>query len=163
MPREESQDLVHNNRSFHNMLVNEVDVEYQGQDGETVYDKVWLFDFEEPAENEFLAVNQFTIIEDGNNRRPDIILFINGLPLLVIKLKRPDKDTGFEDDEIIWDASKQFQTYKKDIPRLFRYNAFLLISDVQGAMAGTLTSNREWFVPWKTVDPTFGSKHIFTN
>ncbi|MDY0130220.1 MAG: type I restriction endonuclease, partial [Methanosarcina vacuolata] len=75
--REESQDLVHNNRSFHNMLVNGVDVEYQGQDGETVYDKVWLIDFAKPAENEFLAVNQFTIIEDGNNRRPDIILFVN--------------------------------------------------------------------------------------
>ncbi|MCO5382145.1 MAG: type I restriction endonuclease [Methanosarcina barkeri] len=125
--REESQDLVHNNRSFHNMLVNGVDVEYQGQDGEAVYDKVWLFDFAEPAENEFLAVNQFTIIEDGNNRRPDIILFINGLPLVVIELKRPDEDNGFEDDEIIWDAYKQFQTYKKEIPSIFQYNAFLLI------------------------------------
>jgi len=150
--REESQDLVHNNRSFHNMLVNGVDVEYQGQDGETVYDKVWIIDFAEPAENEFLAVNQFTIIEDGNNRRPDIILFVNGLPLVVIELKRPDEDSSFGDDEIIWDAYQQFQTYKKDIPGLFRYNAFLLISDGQDAMAGTLTSNREWFIPWKTID-----------
>ncbi|AKB48563.1 Type I restriction-modification system, restriction subunit R [Methanosarcina sp. Kolksee] len=152
MLREESQDLVHNNRSFHNMLVNGVDVEYQGQDGETVYDKVWLIDFAKPAENEFLAVNQFTIIEDGNNRRPDIILFVNGLPLVVIELKRPDEDSSFGDDEIIWDAYQQFQTYKKDIPGLFRYNAFLLISDGQDAMAGTLTSNREWFIPWKTID-----------
>ncbi len=134
------------------MLVNGVDVEYQGQDGETVYDKVWLFDFTEPEENEFLAVNQFTIIEDGNNRRPDIILIINRLPLVVIELKRPDEDSSFEDDEILWDAYSQFQTYKKDIPRLFRYNAFLLISDGQDAMAGTLTSNSEWFVPWKTID-----------
>ncbi|KKH45976.1 DEAD/DEAH box helicase [Methanosarcina sp. 1.H.A.2.2] len=150
--REESQDLVHNNRAFHNMLVNGVDVEFQGQDGETVYDKVWLFDFGKPLENEFLAINQFTIIEDGNNRRPDIILFVNGLPLVVVELKRPDEENGFEDEEIIWDAYKQFQTYKKEIPALFRYNSFLLISDGQDAMAGTLTSNREWFVPWKTVD-----------
>lgn len=150
--RAESQDPVHDNRAFHSMLVNGVDVEYQGQEGETVYDKVWLFDFEEPLENEFLAVNQFTIIEDGNNRRPDIILFVNGLPLVVAELKRPDEDSGFEDEEIIWDAYKQFQTYKKEIPGLFRYNAFLLISDGQDAMVGTLTSNREWFVPWKTID-----------
>ena len=98
--RAESQDLVHNNRSFHKMLVNGVDVEYQGQDGETVYDKVWLFDFAKPEENDFLAVNQFTIIENGNNRRPDIILFVNGLPLVVIELKRPDEDNGFNDEEI---------------------------------------------------------------
>ncbi|WP_205793690.1 type I restriction endonuclease subunit R [Methanosarcina sp. MSH10X1] len=151
--REESQDLVHNNRAFHNMLVNGVDVEYQGRDGETVYDKVWLFDFAEPAENEFLAVNQFTIAEDGNNRRPDIILYVNGLPLVVVELKRPDEENGFADDEIIWDAYKQLRTYKKEIPGLFRYNAFLLISDGQDARVGTLTSNnREWFVPWKTID-----------
>jgi type I restriction enzyme, R subunit len=134
------------------MLVNGVDVEFQGQNGETVYDKVWLFDFEEPLENEFLAINQFTIIEDGNNRRPDIILFVNGLPLVVVELKRPDGENGFEDEEIIWDAYKQFQTYKKEIPAFFRYNSFLLISDGQDARAGTLTSSREWFVPWKTID-----------
>ncbi|WP_410510363.1 type I restriction endonuclease subunit R [Methanosarcina hadiensis] len=150
--RAESQDPVHNNRAFHNMLVNGVDVEYQGQDGENVYDKVWLFDFAKPLENEFLAVNQFTVIEDGNNRRPDIILFVNGLPIVVVELKRPDEESGFENEEIIWDAYKQFQTYKKEIPGLFRYNAFLLISDGQDAMVGTLTSNREWFVPWKTID-----------
>ncbi len=150
--REESQDLIHNNRAFHDMLVNGVDVEYQGKDGETVYDKVWLFDFAEPEENEFLAVNQFTVIEDGNERRPDIVLFVNGLPLVVVELKRPDEENGYEDEEIVWDAYRQFQTYKKEIPALFRYNAFLIISDGQDAMAGTLTSNREWFVPWKTVD-----------
>ncbi len=150
--RAESQDLVYNNHSFHNMLVNGVDIEYQGQDGETIYDKVWLFDFTNPQENEFLAVNQYTIIENGKERRPDIILFVNGLPLVVIELKRPDEENGFENEEIIWDAYKQFQTYKKDIPGLFRYNAFLLISDGQDAMVGTLTSSREWFVPWKTID-----------
>lgn len=150
--RAESQDLVHNNRAFHNMLINGIDLEYKGRDGETVYDKVWLFDFGEPLENEFLAVSQFTVIEDGNNRRPDIVLFVNGLPLVVVELKRPDEENGFEDEEIIWDAYNQFQTYKKEIPGLFRYNAFLLISDGQDARAGTLTSNREWFVPWKTID-----------
>ena len=118
--RAESQDLVYDNRSFHKMLVNGVDVEYQGQDGETVYDKVWLFDFAKPDENDFLAVNQFTIIENGNNRRPDIIFFVNGLPLVVIELKRPDEENGFDDDEIIWDAYKQFLTYKREIQGLFR-------------------------------------------
>ncbi len=150
--REESQDLIHNNRAFHDMLVNGVDVEYQGKDGETVYDKVWLFDFSEPEENEFLAVNQFTVIEDGRERRPDLVLFVNGLPLVVVELKRPDEESGYEDEEIIWDAYRQFQTYKREIPALFHYNAFLIISDGQDAMAGTLSSDREWFVPWKTVD-----------
>lgn len=150
--REECQDLIHSNLAFYSMLVNGVDVEYRRENGDTVYDKVWLVDFREKGNNEFLAINQFTIIEDGHNRRPDLVLFVNGLPLVVVELKRPDEENGFEEEEIIWDAYKQLQTYKKEIPSLFRYNAFLVISDGQEARAGTLTSNREWFVPWKTVD-----------
>ena len=150
--RAESQDLIHSNQSFHNMLVNGVDVEYRNDEGEIVYDKVWLFDYEEPENNEYLAVNQFTVVENRHNRRPDIVLFINGLPLVVIELKRPEDDSDFEDDDLIWTAHNQLQTYKNEIPSLFRYNAFLIISDGQEARAGTITSNREWFVPWKTID-----------
>ncbi|MDK2892992.1 type I restriction endonuclease [Methanohalophilus sp.] len=150
--REESQDLVHSNRAFHRMLVNGVDIEYQGVDGETVYDKIWLFDFDEPENNDFLAVNQFTVIEDRNERRPDVILFVNGLPLVVIELKRPDNANEFEDNETIDNAFNQLQTYKKEIPSLFRYNAFLVISDGQDARAGSLTASSEWFVPWKTIE-----------
>ncbi|WP_292471437.1 AAA family ATPase [Methanolobus sp.] len=95
--REESQDLIHSNRSFHYMLVNGVDVEYRNKEGEVVYDKVQLFDFDDLNNNDFLAVNQFTVIENRNNRRPDIVLFINGMPLVVIELKRPEDDSDFAD------------------------------------------------------------------
>jgi len=150
--RAESQDLIHSNKSFHDMLVNGVDVEYRNDEGEIVYDKVWLFDFKNRDSNEYLAVNQFTVIENRNKRRPDIVLFINGLPLVVIELKRPENGSDFEDDDLIWTAYNQFQTYKHEIPSLFRYNSFLIISDGQEARAGTITSNREWFIPWKTID-----------
>lgn len=150
--REESQDLVHSNRSFHNMLVNGVDVEYKKDSGQTTYDKVWLFDFENFDNNDFLAVNQFTVVEDRHERRPDVILFVNGLPLVVIELKKPDNMENFEDNDLLDNAYNQLQTYKKEIPSLFRYNAILAISDGQDARAGTLTSSREWFLSWKTLD-----------
>ncbi len=150
--RTESQDLIHSNQVFHNMLVNGVDVEYRNNEGEVVYDKVWLFDFKEYCNNEYIAVNQFTVVENRNNRRPDIVLFINGLPLVVMELKRPEDDSEYEDDDLIWTAYNQFQTYKDEIPSLFRYNAFLIISDGQEARAGTITSSRQWFTSWKTID-----------
>ncbi len=150
--RTESQDLIHSNQVFHNMLVNGVDVEYRNNEGEVVYDKVWLFDFKEYSNNEYIAVNQFTVVENRNNRRPDIVLFINGLPLVVMELKRPEDDSEYEDDDLIWTAYNQFQTYKDEIPSLFRYNAFLIISDGQEARAGTITSSRQWFTSWKTID-----------
>ncbi len=111
--RSESPDLIINNRRFHKMLANGVDVEFRKGD-RVVSDKVWLFDFENISRNEFLAVNQYTIIENNHNRRPDIILFVNGLPLVVIELKNPA-----DENATAFSAFKQFQTYKVQIPSLF--------------------------------------------
>ncbi|MBU4492310.1 MAG: hypothetical protein KKD69_07600 [Euryarchaeota archaeon] len=145
--RTESPHLIINNQSFHKMLVEGVDVEYRRKDGSIVGDKVWLFDFKAPQNNEFLAVNQFTIIENNNHRRVDIILFVNGLPLVVIELKNPADETA-----TIWSAFNQLETYKDQIASLFTYNEILVISDGPEARAGTITSNKEWFLAWKTID-----------
>lgn len=144
--RTENPDLITNNHNFHRMLVDGLDVEYR-RDGRIVGDKVWLFDFKNPEKNEFLAVNQFTIIEDKNNRRPDVILFVNGLPLVVIELKNPADETATIDT-----AYNQFQTYKEEIPSLFKFNEILVVSDGLKARAGTITSMKERFTPWKTID-----------
>ncbi|MEK7447868.1 MAG: HsdR family type I site-specific deoxyribonuclease [Planctomycetota bacterium] len=124
------------------------------EENRIVHDLVWLFDFLEPDNNEFLAVNQFTVIEDnpassagGHNRRPDIVIFVNGLPLAVIELKNPA-----DENATIWTAYNQFETYKAQIPTLFNYNEILVISDGIEARAGTITSGREWFMPWKTIE-----------
>lgn len=146
--RFESQSLTVNNQSFHNMLVNGVDVEYRN-DGRIVGDKVWLFDFSKPKKNEFLAVNQFTVIENNNNRRPDVVLFINGLPLAVIELKNPA-----DENATVKTAFNQFETYKAQIPSLFRFNEILVISDGIEAKSGTISSDWERFLPWKTIDGT---------
>jgi len=144
--RSESQNLVENNQSFHDMLVNGVDVEYRK--GERIIgDKVWLFDYKTIKNNEFLAVNQFTIIENNDNRRPDILLFVNGLPLVEIELKNPA-----DENATIWTAFNQFETYKQQIPSLFRFNEICVISDGLEARAGTITSDKERFMPWKTID-----------
>ncbi|MEM4398113.1 MAG: type I restriction endonuclease subunit R, partial [Candidatus Woesearchaeota archaeon] len=145
--RTESQNQIINNQHFHKMLINGVDVEYKNKNGEIKNDKVWLFDFKNIDNNEFLAVNQFTIVEERNNRRPDIILFINGLPLVLIELKNPT-----DENATIWSAFNQFETYKQQIPSIFRFNEILVISDGLEARAGTLTSNKERFMPWKTID-----------
>ena len=144
--RTESPELVTNNKNFHNYLVNGVDVEYR-HEGRIKGDIVNVFDFETPETNDFLAVNQFTVIEGNNNRRPDIVLFVNGLPLAVIELKNPA-----DEEATIWSAYRQLQTYKEEIPSLFTYNELLVVSDGTQARAGTITSNQEWFLPWKTID-----------
>lgn len=144
--RSESPDLVINNHRFHKMLANGVDVEFRRGD-RVVSDKVWLFDFENISRNEFLAVNQYTIIENNHNRRPDIILFVNGLPLVVIELKNPA-----DENATALSAFKQFQTYKTQIPTLFNFNEILVVSDGFDAKAGTITSDWERFLPWKTID-----------
>ena len=145
--RVESQNLVANNQAFHNMLVNGVDVEYRKRDGHAAWDKVWLFDFADPDNNEFLAVNQFTVIEDNCNRRPDIVIFVNGLPLALIELKNPA-----DENATVWTAFNQFETYKNEIPSLFHYNELLVISDGMEARTGTVSSGREWFMLWRMVD-----------
>ncbi len=144
--RSESPALVVNNRRFHKMLANGVDVEYRRGD-RVVSDKVWLFDFKDISENKFLAVNQFTVIENNHNRRPDIVLFVNGLPLAVIELKNPS-----DENATAHSAFKQFQTYKLQIPSLFNFNEILVVSDGFDAKAGTITSEWERFQPWKTSD-----------
>ncbi|UZE92474.1 MAG: type I restriction endonuclease subunit R [Methanosarcinales archaeon] len=147
--RTDSPKLVANNQAFHRMLVNGVDIEYRTE-GRIVGDKVWLFDFQNTQNNEFLAVNQFTVIEENNNRRPDLVLFVNGLPLAVIELKNPA-----DEEATIWSAYHQFQTYKERIPSLFQFNELLVISDGLEARAGTITTNTDRFMHWKTID---GSK-----
>ena len=145
--RTESPDLITNNHNFHKMVVDGIDIEYRRDDGSIAWGKVWLLDFENPEKNEFLAVNQFTVIENNNNRRPDIVLFINGLPLIVIELKNPA-----DENATIRTAFNQFETYKAQIPSLFHYNEILIVSDGTEARAGTITSGMEWFMPWKTID-----------
>ena len=145
--RVESQSLVFNNKSFHRMLVEGVPVEYRRKDGSIAGDSVKLFDFENTENNEFLAINQFTVIEQNNNRRPDIVIFVNGLPLAVIELKNPA-----DENATIWSAYNQLETYKSQIPSLFQFNETLVISDGIEARAGTITSDTDRFMPWKTID-----------
>jgi type I restriction enzyme R subunit len=106
-----------------------------------------LIDFEDPANNDWLAVNQFTVVEDRRNRRPDVALFVNGLPLAVVELKNPEDETA-----TIRAAFNQLQTYKQEIPSLFHTNEVMVVSDGVAARAGTLTSNWEWFMPWRTIE-----------
>lgn len=142
-----SPDLLNNNEIFHQYLTEGIDIEYQ-KDGETRGGKVWLIDFEHPENNEYLAVNQFTVIENNHDRRPDIILFINGLPLVVIELKNPA-----DEQATIETAYKQLQTYKAEIPSLFTYNALLIISDGYAAHSGSLSSDFSRFLAWKNNQP----------
>ncbi len=148
----ESPNLIENNRRFHKLLTDGVDVEYRRKDGSIAGDKVWLVDVNNPDNNDWLAVNQFTVIEGARhgadeNRRPDIVLFVNGLPLGVIELKNPADEKATTHS-----AFKQFQTYKQAIPSLFPYNEILVASDGLTARAGTLTADWERFMPWRTVD-----------
>lgn len=143
----ESPLLYANNHRFHKMLTDGVDVEYKNTEGRIVGDKVWLIDFENPKNNDWLAVNQFTVVEGQNNRRPDIVVFVNGIPLEVIELKNPSDENATTKD-----AFNQFQTYKKEIASLFPYNEILIVSDGIEARAGTLTADWEWFLPWRTIE-----------
>jgi len=138
--------LLSANRYFHTLLVNGVPVEYQ-LDGETRGDFVRLIDFTDVAGNEWLAVNQFAIKGPKHARRPDIILFVNGLPLVLLELKNP---ADLHAD--IWKAYDQIQTYKEQIPDVFQYNEILVISDGSEARMGSLSSNAERFLAWRTID-----------
>jgi type I restriction enzyme R subunit len=143
----ESPSLIENNRRFHKLLTDGVDVEYRRADGSIAGDKVWLFDFANPERDDWLAVNQFTIVEDRRNRRPDIVVFVNGLPLGVIELKNAG-----DENATTWGAFNQLQTYKGDIPSLFPYNEVLVASDGLEARIGTLSADWERFMPWRTID-----------
>ena len=139
--------LVGNNHAFHRMLVNGVDVEYRNPDGGVSYDKAHLLDFADPDNNDWLAVNQFTVIEDNHQRRPDIVVFVNGLPLAIFELKNPA-----DENATVWMAYNQLQTYKHQIPSLLAYNATLVISDGTQALVGSLTAQKERFMPWRTIE-----------
>ncbi|MCG2815193.1 MAG: DEAD/DEAH box helicase family protein, partial [Candidatus Aminicenantes bacterium] len=144
--RTDSPSLIENNRRFHRMLTDGVDVSYR-KDGREVYDKVWLLDLDDLDNNDWLAVNQFTVIENRKNRRPDIVVFVNGLPLGILELKNPADEKA-----TIQQAFNQLQTYRADIPGLFIYNELLVISDGFEARGGTLTSGWDRFMPWRTID-----------
>ena len=136
-----------NNRSFHRMLRDGVEVEYKRPDGSIAGDRVHLVDFADAKANDWLAVNQYTVIEGQHNRRPDIVVFVNGLPLAVLELKN-----AADEDATIWSAYAQLQTYKAEIPSLLHYNELLVISDGLQARIGSLTANQEWFKVWRTID-----------
>src|SRR5688572_1565518 len=138
--------LIENNRAFHRLLVEGVDVEFRSKAGEIVHDKVWLIDFANPEANEFLAVNQFTVEEGHFNRRADVVVFINGIPLTVLELKNIT-----DANATIRGAFNQLQTYKAQIPSLFHSNALLVISDGHEARLGTVTSDWERFMTWRTI------------
>ena len=139
-------DLIAANEEFHCMLTNGVKVSYE-KDGATRGDLVWLVDFENADNNEFFAINQFTILSDRGNKRPDIILFVNGLPLVVLELKN-----AVDENATLNSAYKQLQTYKEIIPALFVYNAALVISDGLEAKAGSLSAGFNRFMNWKSAD-----------
>ena len=144
--RSDSPELFQNNYRFHKYLTDGVEVEFRKGD-RIAGDKVWLVDYDNPHNNEFLVVNQFTVIEGNVNKRPDVILFVNGLPLVVIELKN-----AADENADVSAAFNQLQTYKKAIPSLFQYNALLIASDGWDALYGSLTSPKQFFVPWKSID-----------
>ncbi|MDI7719929.1 type I restriction endonuclease subunit R [Acinetobacter baumannii] len=145
LSKPESLDLVTNNRAFHRMLLEGVPVSYK-KDDEWVNDQAFLLDFNQVTNNRFVAINQFTILGTKQPRRPDIICFINGIPFAVLELKSPT-----DENADIWDAFNQLQTYKEEISDLFVFNEALVVSDGVTARVGSLTANRERFLPWRTI------------
>jgi type I restriction enzyme R subunit len=146
--RTENPSLIENNRRLHRFLTDGIDVSYI-DNGREVFDKVWLLDLEDLENNDWLVVNQFTVVENRINRRPDVVVFVNGLPLVVVELKNPADEKA-----TIRQAFNQFQTYKQDIPSLFTYNELLIVSDGLEARCGSITSGWDRFMPWRTVDGT---------
>ncbi len=141
-----SQNLIENNEVFHQMLTDGVSVEYQ-KNGDTVGDKVWLIDFENPLNNDLLVCNQFTVTENNVTKRSDVVLLVNGLPLVVLELKNPA-----DENTTVQKAFTQLQNYKKAISSLFYYNGVLVASDGLDAKMGSLTAGWSRFMAWKTVD-----------
>ena len=134
------------NREFHRMLVNGVGVQYRARDGAIRGAQAEVVDFDDARNNDWLAVNQFTVTEGQNNRRPDVVLFVNGLPVGIIELKNPT-----DGDATVWTAWQQLQTYKAELPALFSMNGALFVSDGTQARIGSLTAGKEWFKPWRTI------------
>ena len=138
--------LLDTNRAVHRMLIDGITVEYKRPDGSIAGTQVHAIDFDNPDNNDWLAVNQFTIVEGQHKRRPDILLFINGLPVTVIELKNPA-----DENATVWTAYKQLQTYQAQIPALFATNVALIVSDGLQARIGAIGASKEWFKPWRTI------------
>jgi len=134
------------NRALHRMLVDGVTVEYSRLDGSIAGTQTQVIDFDSIENNDWLVVNQFTVVENKHNRRPDVMLFLNGLPLAILELKNPADETA-----TIWTAFQQLETYKSELTTLFSMNAILVVSDGVEARVGTLTGGKEWFKPWRTI------------
>ena len=144
--RPDGSSLEARNRAFHRMLVGGVEVEYREHGGRVRGGQTRVIDFDNPSNNDWLAVNQFAVSENRNNRRADVVLFVNGLPLGAIELKNPA-----DEDATIWTAWHQLQTYKAELPTMFSMNEALVVSDGNEARIGTLTAGQEWFKPWRTI------------
>ena len=146
LTRPEGATVEARNRVFHRMVVDGVTVEHRTDDGHIRGAQVRVLDFDDPAGNDWLAANQVTVVENKHERRPDVVLFVNGLPLGLIELKNPAAE-----EATVWTAWQQLQTYKAELPSLFAMNAALIVSDGLEARIGTLTAGREWFKPWRTI------------
>jgi len=146
LTRLDAPSLLERNRAAHRMLVNGVTVEYRRADGSIAGDQARVVDFDEPRNNDWVAVNQFTVAEGQHTGRPDVVLFVNGLPLAVIELKNPA-----DENATVWSAWQQLQTYQAQIPALFVTNAALVVSDGVEARIGALGAGEEWFKPWRTI------------
>jgi len=149
-----SPELITNNETFHRMLTEGIKVSYR-KDGADRGDLVWLIDFKNPENNEFIVTNQFTVIENNINKRPDVILFVNGLPLVVIELKNPA-----DENATVKSAFRQVQTYKQAIQGLFTYNEIIVISDGLEARAGSLSADFSRFMAWKSCDGKRDASHL---
>jgi type I restriction enzyme R subunit len=146
LTRIDSPSLIQRNHAFHRFLVEGIPVEYRAR-ARIVFDSARLFDLANPDKNDWAVVNQLTVVEGHHNRRPDIVVFVNGIPLGVLELKNPGDETA-----TLWSAFNQLQTYKEQIPSLFAFNELLVISDGYDARIGSLSSNRERFAPWRTIE-----------
>ena len=146
LTRAEAPTLIERNRDLQRMLRDGITVEYRHPDGHIAGAPAQVIDFDDPDNNDWLAVNQFTVCEGQHERRPDVVLFVNGLPLAVIELKNPADESA-----TIWSAHSQLATYQAQIPSLFATNAALVISDGVQARIGALGAGREWFKPWRTI------------
>ena len=156
LTRPEGSTLEARNRAFHRMLVDGVTIEYRTTSGTVRGAQVSILDYANPANNDWLAVNQFTIVDGEHQRRPDIVLFVNGLPLGLIELKNPTDEKA-----TVWTAWQQIQTYRAELSDLFSFNAALIASDGVDARMGTVTAGREWFKPWRTLDgETLADPHL---
>ncbi len=154
LERAESQSPIDENARVHKLLTEGVPVEYRDESGAVRTTSIWLIDYDEPSNNDWLAVNQYTVIENGKNRRPDVLVFVNGLPLGLLELKNPAAENA-----TLKSAWNQIQTYRKDIPSVFTANAVTVISDGTSAAMSSFTGSFEHYAPWKTIE----GREVVTN